>query len=38
MNGRDILKELSFINPGYIEAAAPLSVEKGMMVLSISFF
>ena len=29
MNGRDILKELSFIDPGYIEAAAPLSVERG---------
>ena len=29
MNGRDILKELSFIDPGYIEAAAPLPVEKG---------
>ena len=29
MNGRDILKELSFIDTGYIEAAAPLPVEKG---------
>lgn len=28
MNGRDILKELSFIDPGYIAAAAPLPVEK----------
>lgn len=38
MNGRDILKDLSFIDPGYIEAAAPLPVEKGNDVFSISFF
>lgn len=37
MNGKDILKELSFIDPGYIESAAPLAAEKGNLGLKHKF-